>query len=102
MDIFFHARSNDYLIYPYFRYCHSSLLSAMAGLLLLSGCNTWDSDLSCFETLLQGDIQHVAQTREQRFLGKVAEKRAHCLGGDRAVTLNQSSLAGLAKFLGYR
>ncbi|TYP94277.1 MULTISPECIES: peroxidase family protein [Nitrosomonas] len=90
MDTCFHDRSNYYLIYPYFRCCRSSLLSAMAGLLLLSGCNTWNSELSCFEILLQGDIQHVAQTREQRFLGKVPEKRAHCLGGDRAVTLNQS------------
>ncbi|MCO6427803.1 peroxidase family protein [Nitrosomonas communis] len=62
----------------------------MAGLLLLSGCNTWESELSCLEVFMQGDIQRVAQTREQRFLGKVPEKRAHCLGGDHAVTLNQS------------
>ena len=62
----------------------------MTGLFLLSGCDALESEISCLTVLIQGDIQRVAQTREQRFLGKVPERRAHCLGGDHAVALSQN------------
>jgi hypothetical protein len=39
--------------------------------------------------VLQGDIQTVAKTREQRFLGKVPEITARCLGGKRAESLRE-------------
>jgi hypothetical protein len=39
--------------------------------------------------VLQGDIQTVAKTREQRFLGKVPETTARCLGGKRAESLRE-------------
>lgn len=60
-------------------------------MLFLSGCrNVLESEVSCLTVLIQGDIQRVAETREQRFLGKIPERRAHCLGGDRAVALSHS------------
>ena len=39
--------------------------------------------------LLQRDIQKVAKTREQRFLGKVPDATARCLGGKRAGSLRE-------------
>ncbi|SDY81250.1 Animal haem peroxidase [Nitrosomonas sp. Nm58] len=82
--------SQGYLAFLYLKCRHPSLLLAMAVLLLLSGCNVWDAEISCLKVFVQGDIQRVAQIREQRFLGKVPEGRAHCLGGDHAVTFSQS------------
>ena len=67
------------------------LLCVIAGFSLLTGCNEWKSEqLSCLEVLMQGNIQQVAKIREQRFLGKIPPKRAHCLGGDHAVALNSN------------
>ena len=48
-----------------------------------------DSTKDCAEMLLQRDIQKVAKTREQRFLGKVPEATARCLGGKRAESLRE-------------
>jgi len=66
------------------------------GLCVLGGCagNSpfsifADSTKSCTEMVLQGDIQMVATTREQRFLGKVPESTARCLGGNRAEGLRE-------------
>jgi hypothetical protein len=39
--------------------------------------------------LLQRDIQKVAKTRKQRFLGKVPDTTAHCLGGKHAESLRE-------------
>jgi hypothetical protein len=58
------------------------------GLVLLSACNgdVVDSEFACLRIILSGDVQKVASDREHRFLGKVPETRARCLGGQRAVT----------------
>lgn len=68
-----------------------SIAIALTGLLLVNGCDALESEISCLTVLIQGDIQRVAKTREQRFLGKIPERRAHCLGGDHAIgVLSQS------------
>ena len=66
-------------------------LVIVTGLCVLGGCagNSpfgifADSTKHCAEMVLHGDIQTVAKTREQRFLGKVPESTARCLGGKRA------------------
>jgi len=46
-----------------------------------------DSTKDCAEMLLQRDAQTVAKTREQRFLGKVSDTTARCLGGKHAENL---------------
>ncbi len=68
----------------------------VTGLCVLSGCagNSpfgifADSTKNCTEMVLQGDIQTVAKTREQRFLGKVPDTTARCLGGKRAESLRE-------------
>lgn len=68
-----------------------SRLVMVTGLCVLGGCagNSpfaifMDSTTHCTKMVLRGDIQTVAQTREQRFLGKVPESTARCLGGKRA------------------
>jgi hypothetical protein len=48
-----------------------------------------DSTKDCAEMLLQRDIQTVAKTREQRFLGKVPGTTARCLGGKHAEKLRE-------------
>jgi hypothetical protein len=71
-----------------------SRLVIVSGLCILSGC-AWQSPFGifvgstkdCAEMLLQRDIQTVAKTREQRFLGKVPESTARSLGGKRAESL---------------
>ena len=66
----------------------------VAGLCALGGCagqspfGTFvDSTKDCAEMLLQGDIQKVAQTGEERFVGKVPDTTARCLGGKKAESL---------------
>ena len=73
-----------------------SWLAIVTGVCVLGGCagNSpfaifMDSTKNCTEMVLQGDIQTVAQTREQRFLGKVPETTARCLGGKRAESLRE-------------
>jgi hypothetical protein len=65
-----------------------SWLAIVTGLCVLGGCAEHspfgifvDSEKDCVEMLLQRDIQTVAKTREQRFLGKVPDTTARCLGG---------------------
>ncbi len=73
-----------------------SRLVIVTGLCVLGGCS-WqspfgifvDSTKDCAEMLLQRDIQTVAKTREQRFLGKVPDTTARCLGGKRAESLRE-------------
>lgn len=62
-------------------------LGAVAGLALLTTCSgdVLTSEMACVSTFLFRDIQHVAQVRTARFLGKVPETRARCLGGQYAV-----------------
>ncbi|MEP6891371.1 MAG: hypothetical protein ABI955_11830, partial [Nitrospirota bacterium] len=66
----------------------------VAGLCALGGCAGQSpfgtfvgSTKDCAEMLLQGDIQKVAQTREERFVGKVPDTTARCLGGKKAESL---------------
>ena len=66
----------------------------VAGLCVLGGCagqspfGTFvDSTKDCAEMLLQGDVQKVAKTREERFAGKVPDSTARCLGGKKAESL---------------
>ena len=55
----------------------------VTGLCILEGCS-WQSPFGifvnstkdCAEMLLQGDVQKVAKTREERFLGKVPDTTA--------------------------
>ena len=68
----------------------------VTGFFVLEGCagqspfGTFvDSTKDCAEMLLQGDIQKVAKTREERFLGKVPESTARCLGGKKAESLRE-------------
>jgi len=73
-----------------------SWLVIVTGLSVLGACDQKnpldifaDSTKDCAEMLLQRDIQKVAKTREQRFLGKVPEATARCLGGKRAGSLRE-------------
>ena len=73
-----------------------SRLVIVTGLCVLGGCNGHspfgifvDSTKDCAEMLLQRDIQTVAKTREQRFLGKVPDTTARCLGGKHAESLRE-------------
>ncbi|MBI3357774.1 MAG: oxygenase, partial [Nitrospirae bacterium] len=66
------------------------------GLCVLGGCAAdspfgifADSTKNCAEMVLHADIQTVAKTREQRFLGKVPETTARCVGGKRAESLRE-------------
>lgn len=66
----------------------------VTGLCVLEGCSGHgpfgifvDSTKDCAEMLLQRDTQTVAKTREQRFLGKVSDTTARCLGGKHAENL---------------
>lgn len=63
------------------------LLGGAAVWLLLSACSgdVFTSELACVRTAMFGDVQRVAQVRTERFLGKVPETRARCLGGQYAV-----------------
>jgi heme peroxidase len=68
----------------------------VAGLCVLEGCSGlgpfgifMESTKDCAEMLLQRDIQTVAETREQRFLGKVPDTTARCLGGKHAESLRE-------------
>lgn len=80
--------------------CSPSMFIVMAGLCLLSGCDVLDSEVACLKVLARGDIQRVAKTRDQRFLGKVSEERARCLGGDQAVALRQGPWLDWPNFWG--
>jgi hypothetical protein len=62
-------------------------LGAVAGLALLTTCSgdVVTSEMACISTFMFGDVQRVAQVRTERFLGKVPETRARCLGGQYAV-----------------
>lgn len=71
-------------------------LASVTGLCLLGACAGQgpfgafvDSTKDCAEMLLHRDIQTVAQTREQRFLGKVPATTARCLGGPHAESLRE-------------
>jgi len=71
-------------------------LAMFMGLCALGGCaehspfgTFMDSTKNCTEMVLRGDIQTVAQVREQRFLGKVPETTSRCLGGKRAENLRE-------------
>jgi hypothetical protein len=73
-----------------------SWLAIVTGLCVLGGCAEHspfgifvDSEKDCVEMLLQRDIQTVAKTREQRFLGKVPDTTARCLGGKHAESLRE-------------
>lgn len=77
-----------------------SMLTVMAGLCLLSGCDVVDSEVACLKVLARGDIQRVTKIRDQRFLGKVPEERARCLGGERAVALRQGPWLDWPNFWG--
>ena len=68
----------------------------VTGLCVLGGCSGHgpfgifvDSTKDCAEMLLQRDTQTVAKTREQRFLGKVSDTTARCLGGKHAENLRE-------------
>ena len=76
--------------------CTWSRSVIVTGLCVLGGCNGHspfgifvDSEKDCAEMLLQRDIQTVAKTREQRFLGKVPDTTARCLGGKHAESLRE-------------
>jgi len=60
---------------------------ATAVLSLLAACSgdVFLSEMACVKTVVNGDFQRVAPARTERFLGKVPESRARCLGGDHAV-----------------
>jgi hypothetical protein len=73
-----------------------SRIVIVAGLCVLGGCARYspfdifaDSTKYCAEMLLQRDMQTVAKTREQRFLGKVPDTTARCLGGKYAESLRE-------------
>jgi Animal haem peroxidase len=73
-----------------------SWLAVVTGLCVLGGCAGQSpfgvfvgSTKDCAEMLLQGDIQKVAKTREERFLGKVPDTTARCLGGKKAESLRE-------------
>ena len=73
-----------------------SRLVIVMGICVLGACDRQspldifvDNTQDCAEMLLQRDIQKVAKTREQRFLGKVPETTARCLGGKRAESLRE-------------
>ncbi len=73
-----------------------SRLVLVVGLGVLVGCagqgpfaTYVDSTKDCTEMLLQRDIQKVAKTRERRFLGKVPDSTARCLGGTHAERLRE-------------
>ena len=73
-----------------------SRLVIVTGLCVLGACAEHsplgifgDSTKDCAEMLLQRDIQTVATTREQRFLGKVPDTTARCLGGKHAENLRE-------------
>ena len=73
-----------------------SWLVIVIGLCVLGGCAGQgpfsifaDSTKYCAEMLVQRDIQTVAKTREERFLGKVPETTARCLGGKKAESLRE-------------
>jgi heme peroxidase len=62
-------------------------LSSVVGLLLFTACNqdVVTSEVACVQAFVSGDIQRVGQLRTERFLGKVSETRARCMGGQYAV-----------------
>jgi hypothetical protein len=64
-----------------------ALWSTVAGVSLVTACtgDVFTSEMACVSTVIFQDIQGVAQTRTERFLGKVPETRARCLGGQYAV-----------------
>ncbi len=73
-----------------------SRLVIVTGLCMLGACAGpgpfgifVDSTKDCKEMLLQRDTQTVAKTREQRFLGKVSDTTARCLGGKHAESLRE-------------
>ena len=73
-----------------------SWLVIVTGLCVLGACDGQspfgtfvDSTKDCVEMLVHRDIQKVAKTREQRFLGKVPDTTARCLGGKRAESLRE-------------
>ena len=60
------------------------LVTAWSALAACSG-DVFTSEMACVRTAMFGDVQRVAQVRTERFLGKVPETRARCLGGQYAV-----------------
>ncbi|MEO5955944.1 MAG: peroxidase family protein, partial [Nitrospiraceae bacterium] len=73
-----------------------SRLVLVVGLGVLDGCagqssvaTAVGSTKDCAEMLVQRDIQKVATIRERRFLGKVPDTTARCLGGTQAERLRE-------------
>src|SRR4030066_1210608 len=73
-----------------------SRLVIATGVCVLEGCagqgpfaTSVDSAKDCTEMLVQRDIQNVAKLRELRFLGKVPDSTARCLGGPHAENLRE-------------
>ena len=71
-----------------------SWLVLATGICVLEGCagqgpfaTSVDSTKDCAEMLVQRDMQKVATIRERRFLGKVPDTTARCLGGTHAENL---------------
>ena len=68
----------------------------VTGLCVLGACDGQrplgifaDTTKDCAEMLIERDIRKVAKTREQRFLGKVPDATARCLGGKYAESLRE-------------
>ncbi len=73
-----------------------SRLVIVTGLCVLGGCAEHspfgifvDSTINCTKMFLRRDVRTVAKTREQRFLGKVPDTTARCLGGKHAENLRE-------------
>ena len=73
-----------------------SRLAVVTGFCVLAACDGKnpldifvDSEKDCAEMPMQRDIQKVAKAREERFLGKVPETTARCLGGNKAESLRE-------------
>lgn len=65
------------------------LLVVVVGLFIFGSYDVITSEIACVEMFFSGDFQHVAKTRDQRFLGKVPKTRARCLGGEHAVKFRE-------------
>jgi hypothetical protein len=78
------------------------------GLLFLAGCHPTDraevkaelESLRACEELLKDGARKVANTRDERFLGKVAEATARCRGGDKAVRFRSTPWIDWANYWG--
>jgi len=78
------------------------------GLLFLAGCSPTDKaevraeleSLRGCEELLKDGVRPIAKTRDERFLGKVAEATAKCRGGDKAVRFRSTPWVDWANYWG--